>query len=242
MIAGPLLVSAVLVVSGPATAVALAGAVIAVGGVGFALTPAACGWRSTRPSRSSGHRSGGLRPGLRTLLVGNSALGFAAGATSVALPAAVLAQGRPGLAGVGFAAMAVGDVIGGLVYGTVRWRVTRPVQLCGSLVVAAVVGWGVVATAASLPALFALLAMSGVLGACVPICMSALLDDLAPRGSLTTHYTFMVGAGLIAGSAGNALSGALAQHYGAAAAFALDAAVVSGAGIWITARRRTLVR
>lgn len=120
MIAGPLLVSAVLVVSGPATAVALAGAVLAVGSVGFALTPAARGWRSTRPSRSSGQRSAGLRPGLRTLLVGNSALGFAAGATSVALPAAVLAQGRPGLAGVGFAAMAVGDGIGGRHFGRCR--------------------------------------------------------------------------------------------------------------------------
>ena len=237
MVTGPLLVSGLVAVSGPTAAVVIAAAVISCGGTGFALTAASRSWQPSRRRYGTAR----WRRGLRTLLVSNTALGFAAGAIAVALPAAALAHGQAAAAGIGFAAMSTGDLAGGLVYGVIRWRISRPVQLAVSTAAAAGADWLAVSMSGSLPALFGALLCGGALGACVPICSSALLDDLAPPGTLTTSYTVMVGSGLVAGSAGNAVAGVVAGRAGVGWAFALGAGAVSLAAIWVAARRSALV-
>jgi hypothetical protein len=84
--------------------------------------------------------------------------------------------------------------------------------------------------------------VGSALVAVTPIASSALLDDVAPRQSLTTAYTAVVGCGLVAGSAGNAVAGTVAQHHGAAVAYCLAAAAVTAAATWVTTRRSTLHR
>lgn len=221
MVAGPLLVSGIVALAGPATAVTASAALIAVGGVGFAATPAV---RNHRPRMlGPNRRRAGLTSGLLTLFVANIALGLAAGARGVSLPAATIAQGVPLLAGIGFAAMSVGDLIGGLAYGAIRWRASRSRQLVVSLVLTVVVAWVAVPASGALAVLFLTLLVSGVLGASVGICMSALLDDVTPPQSLTTAYTSMVSLGLAASAAGNASAGAVAERLGPAAGFGLAA-------------------
>ena len=221
MVAGPLLVSGIVAVAGPATAVIVSAAVIAVGGVGFAATQAV---RNHRPpvKGTDTHRAG-ITAGLLTLFAADIALGFAAGARGVSLPAAAITQGVPLLAGIGFAAMSVGDLVGGLAYGAIRWRATRSRQLIGSLVLTAVAAWVAVPASGVVPALFLTLLVSGLLAASVGICMSALLDDVTPPQSLTSAYTSMVSLGLVASATGNATAGAVAERLGPSGGFGLAA-------------------
>jgi hypothetical protein len=122
-IAGPLVVSAAVLLADPSVAVLLAAAFIGCGGIAFALTPAARGWHPemVRSEGDARTRSRLLSTGMITLLVANTATGFAAGVAAVALPAAVLAHGPAALTGIAFAIGAAGDVIGGLTYGAIRW-------------------------------------------------------------------------------------------------------------------------
>lgn len=237
LVLGPLLVSALVAVADPVSAVVLAALVIAAGGLGFAATPASRRWR---PSQRYGARRIGLRPGLVTLFAGNAALGFAGGVTAVALPAAALDQGAAALAGIGFATKAIGDLVGGLAYGAIRWRAGRTGQLVASLVVAALVGWAIAAASGSLALLFGILLVAGALAAGVGICWSALLDDVAPEGGLTTAYAWMVGLGLVASAAGTAVAGTVAEKAGPGWAFATSATAITVAALWVAVRRRTL--
>lgn len=237
-VAGPLTVSAAVLLAAPAVAVAFAAVVIGAAGVTFALTPAARAWLPAAEHPSD--RGQLLSPGLVTLLVANTAMGFAAGVGAVALPAVVLARGTAALAGVGFALRAAGDVIGGLAYGAIRWSKPRSTQLAAGLGLYAAFSWAFAGAAGILVALFALLLLGSTLVAVIPIVSSALLDDVAPRRSLTTAYTAMIGCSLLAGSGGNAVAGTVAQRYGPTAAYCLAATAVTAAACWATARRHTL--
>lgn len=235
MVAGPLLVAGIVALAGPMTAVVVAAAVIGVAGIGFAGTYAV---RTHQPLDSNASRS---RPrmtgGLLTLLVASAALGFASGAKGVSLPAAAITQGVPLLAGIGFAAMSIGDLVGGLAYGTIRWRAARSRQLAVSLLLTAGVAWVAVPASGSVAVLFPTLLASGVLGACVPICMSALLDDVTSPQSLTYAYTSMVSLSLVASAAGNATAGAMVERMGPAAGFGLGAGAATLALLWTVLRR-----
>ena len=237
-VAGPLVVSAAVLLATPAVAVVFAAAVIGAGGAAFALTPAARSWRPA-PSRHKG-RARLLNAGLVTLLVANMAAGFAGGIGAVALPAAVLAHGPAAVAGVGFALGAAGDVVGGLVYGAIRWSPPRATQLAAALALDAAFGWAIAGASGVLVALFALMFVGSSIVAVTPIASSALLDDVAPPNALTTAYTATVGCGLVAASGGNAVAGTIAQHYGPAAAYALAAAAITAAAAWVAVRRGSL--
>lgn len=133
--------------------------------------------------------------------------------------------------------MSIGDLIGGLGYGAIRWRATRPRQLTVSLLLTVLVAAFAVPASRTVIVLFPVLLASGVLGACVPICMSALLDDVVPPASLTSAYTAMVSLSLVASAAGNASAGALVQRGSPAAGFALAASAALLALVWTALRR-----
>ena len=237
MVVGPLLVSALIAVSSPASAVLVAALVIGAGGLGFAMTPASRGWRAQ--AAAVGHRFR-VPPGLFTLVLANVALGFSGGVVAVALPAAALAHGAAAVAGIGFAARSIGDLAGGLAYGAIRWQSSRTRQLIVSLAAAAGTSWLAASATGSLAVLVGVLLIGGIAAAAISILSSALLDDVAPTGAMTTSYTLMVGVGLVTSAAGNAVAGLVADRLSAAWAFAVAAAAVTAAVGWVGRRRRTL--
>ena len=237
MVVGPLLTSLLLAVWTAPGAVLVAAGVVGVGGPVFAATPAVRTWPAHRTVAGSRFRPGA---GLVTVLAVNVAAGLASGARAVALPAAAVVQDVPALAGVGFAALSVGDLLGGLAYGAIRWRASKAQQLLGSLAAAAVTSGVAAACAGVLPALFVVLLLGGTVGAAGGICLSALLDDVAPPHLLTTAYTTMVGLSLAASAGGNAAAGSIADAAGPAAGFGLSAAALGLAAGLLYWRRHTL--
>jgi MFS family permease len=121
LVLSPLLVSGLLLVAGPAAAVVVSSVLAGASGLVFARTRASRQWRPAAqlpPWRPHGLATAGMR----TLLSTNLAVGVLAGLVNVAVPAVALADGAPALAGLLFALAAVGDLLGGVVYGARPWR------------------------------------------------------------------------------------------------------------------------
>ncbi|GIE94687.1 MFS transporter [Paractinoplanes rishiriensis] len=234
MVTGPLLVAA-LALTGTATPVLpTAAALTAAGGLLFATAPAVRAWSPPSTTRPAGRIRSAIRTPVVTLVLGTFGVGAATGMLTVAVAAA-----RPALAGLLFAAFAAGELLGGLVYGGVRWTLPNPVRLivgqCGMSAAVALLalssgtGWPMPASMLLIGALTAPAAIAG----------SALLDDVVPPGSLGRAYTMLVAAGLIGVAAGNATAGRLAGD--TRTTLLLTAVTLSAVAAWTLARRRTLV-
>ncbi|WP_049569616.1 MFS transporter [Streptomyces sp. SBT349] len=226
LLAGPLLVSLLLVTVSPGSAVLVAGALAACSGLLFPR--AAAGGPHPRRVRPEG---GALAfPGVRTLLGGSLLGGLAAGLVGFGVPAVALDHGAPALSGVLLGVAAVGTLVAGLALGT------RPRHLPTVQAAATVTGLLLAASTGSLPAFAAVLFLHGACAAPVILAVSTLLDSVAPRAALTQAYALTVCAHLVGTAAGYALGGSLPPAPLPYAAAALAAAVA-----WTLLRRGTLV-
>src|SRR3712207_744854 len=125
-IGGPTLTALIVAVASPAAALVAAIVLTVAGTLMFAASPPSRRWRSG-DERDAGLLGPLRSPGLRTLIVSSFMLGFPIGALDVVLPAFGVEEGSRSLGGVFIAAMAVGSLAGGLLYGArvhghvVRW-------------------------------------------------------------------------------------------------------------------------
>jgi hypothetical protein len=234
MVAGPLLVAA-LMLTGTSTAVLPAAAALAAaGGLLFATAPAVRAWNPRVAGRAAGRSRPALGPPVVTLALSGFGVGAATGMLTVAVAAA-----RPALAGLLFAAFAAGELLGGLVYGGLRWTLPNRTRLvlgqCGmSAAVALLALWS--RSGWPMPALMLLI---GALAAPVAIAGSALLDHVVPPSSLGRAYTVLVATGLAGVAAGNAAAGRLAGN--TRTTLLLTAVILGAVAAWTRARRRRLI-
>ncbi len=235
VVAAPALVAGIIVIASPEAAVAAAGAIATGAALAFAATPASRRWRG------EAHATGWLGPlsaaGVRTVFVALAALGTAIGIVQVAVPAFTAAGGSAETGGLLLAALSAGSLAGGLVYGARTWP-GRPAVRLALLLGALAAGCALLAAATSNAVLALMLLAVGLVLAPATVVGSALLDDVAPAGSVTEAFTTMI-MGLVAGSAlGNALGGALVDGPGYEAA-ALGAAAVAACGAGLAYGRRS---
>jgi hypothetical protein len=237
VVAAPALVAGIVALASPGAAVAAAGALATGAALSFSATGASRRWRG------EAHATGWLgplsAPGVRTVFAALAALGAAIGVIQVAVPAFTAARGSAETGGLLLAALSAGSLAGGLVYGARTWR-GRPAIRLALLLTALAAGCALLAAATSNPVLALLLLAVGVILAPAAIVGSALLDVVAPAGTVTEAFTTMIMA-IVAGNAlGNALGGALVDGPGYEAS-ALTAAGMAGAGAALAyARRSTL--
>jgi MFS family permease len=237
VVTAPALVAAIATLTSPAVAVA-AGAVAASGGaLTFSATRASRHWVGAVPEQTW------LGPlaaaGMRTVFAALAALGAAIGIVQVAVPAFTATDGSPEAGGLLLAALSAGSLVGGLVYGGRSWP-GLPAQRLAILLASLGAGCALIAAAGSHATLALALLAVGVLLAPTTIVGSALLDVVAPAGTVTEAFTVMV-MGIVAGTAaGNAVGGAIVEGASYEAA-GLAATAVAGCGAaYVLARRRTL--
>jgi MFS family permease len=237
VVAAPALVAGIITIASPEAAVAVSGALATGAALAFAATGASRRWRG------EAHVTGWLgplaAPGVRTVFAALAALGVAIGIVQVAVPAFTAEGGSAETGGLLLAALSAGSLAGGLVYGARTWRGRAAIRLA-LLLTALAVGCALLAAATSNAVLALLLLGVGVILAPSAIAGSALLDVVAPTGTVTEAFTTMI-MGIVAGNAvGNALGGALVDGPGyEAAALAAAAAAALGAAL-AYARRSTL--
>lgn len=237
VVTAPAIVAGIVAVASPAAAVITAATLGAGSAIAFTFTGASRAWRGMR------HEVGWLgplvAPGMRTVFVVLLAFGTAVGIVQVAVPAFALDRGSDSIGGVLLAALSLGSLVGGLVYGSRSWPGTLPPRLAGVLA-----GIGVAFSLLALPTAYGplglLLVLGGVMFAPTVVICSTLLDTVAPPGTVTEAFAVTIMA-IVAGTAlGNALGGSLVESSYDAAVLAA-AGVAAGGAIVVLARRRTLV-
>jgi MFS family permease len=237
-IGGPLLVAVLVAVSSPQVALAAAAAMSATGTLAFAASRASRAWR---PQRSRGGAAAGalISPGMRTLLIVSAAYGVAFGAVEVAMPAFAARHGSAGTSGVLLAAMAVGSVLGGVLYGARSWRAEVPdlfVRFAALFAIALVP----VAFAGSIPAMFVLITVAGFFIAPWAATTYVLVGRLVPPDALTEAFTWETTAVVAGFALGGALSGALVEQAGVREAFLAAAGLAAVSAVVAWTRRATL--
>jgi MFS family permease len=232
-VAAPLLVAAAVTLGGPGTAALAVATLGPLGVAAFVAHPAVRSWRPVADGER--HAGGALRSaGVRTLVFVFALVGTAFGAVEVAVPASADA----GLAGVLLALWGAGSLTGGLIAA----RAAAPadaVRRVRRLLVALSVGHLVLVPATGPVALALLLPAAGLAIAPTFACTFGLVEELAPRGTLTEAYTWLSSAISAGIAVGAALAGTLAEHQGPSAAFALSAgAAAVGAAVAALSRLR----
>jgi MFS family permease len=243
-IAGPGLVS-VLILLGSAP-IALAGvAALRVGsGAGLAsltmLSPP-----RTPATASRAHRGSVLRNHAVLALIPVALLAFGSiSAIEVAVSALAQRHGHPAAAGALIAALSVGGVAGGLLRGHLAHRARRASthQLLAALAVLTI-AWATPAIVTSLPALAAVLLAAGLAMNPMISLHYDLLADYVPSEHRTEAFGWLNAANAAGAAVGSALAGALSTR-SPAGGFATAAAMTAAAALitliatpWLTAKR-----
>ena len=237
-ILGPLAAAVLIAVGSPAAAVLAIAAARLAGMLAFASTQASRRWR---PDRRERHWAGALTSaGMLTLIFGDIPLGAMFGALDVAVPAFAKAEGTAAAAGIALAALAVGSMLGGIVYGA------RPRRLDGHrytiLLAIEAVLLVPLAFVDSVAGLAVLMAIAGIVVAPLSTVAFGLLDRVAPAGMATEATSWIITAYQVGLAIGTGAAGALVEHSGTRAAFLAACGCAAVAAMITLARRPTLGR
>lgn len=182
-----------------------------VGVVGFTATPASRAWRSE--PREAGRLGALDSPGMWTLTVASLPYGMVFGALDVATPAFADLHGAAEAAGFALAALALGSMAGGLIYGSRSWPWDLPARYLLLLLTLASL-LALASLSSGLPLLAVMLAIAGLMIAPATTIIYSLLDRVAPRGTATEATTWMILGYAVGGAAGAALAGVAVEESG----------------------------
>jgi hypothetical protein len=129
-IASPLLAAFVVAAFSTHVAVLVLIVVEFAGVLAFTATDASRSWRSE--PREAGRLGALESPGMRTVVLAALPYGMVFGALDVGAPAFADVYGAAESAGIALAALALGSMIGGLIYGSRSWPWDLPARCCSS--------------------------------------------------------------------------------------------------------------
>jgi MFS family permease len=236
-ISGPLLTALLVAVNGPSAAMIAAAVMMFVGSLALTTSAPSRAWRSTATSR---RLAGPLASvGMRTLLYAILPIGLAFGTLGVVIPAIATRHHQPAAAGLLSAAFAAGSLVGGLWYGSRRWRGSMARRyLVLNLLFA--VGMAPLLIVGGIPIMCLLLALAGASLAPVTTCLYALTEDVAPPGTTTEAFTWTFTANSTGAAGGSALAGAVIQSSGIRPALFIAVGGAATGAVITALRRRTL--
>jgi MFS family permease len=215
---GPLIVVATATLSSAGAAVVLTGL---LGVAGTLVVTSSGPSRAWRGERGGGHWAGPLRsPGIRVLIAALTFVGVALGVVSVAVVTYADARGISYASGLLLALTAGGAFIGGVTYGR-RPRLGPADRRLALLMAGLAAGYLPLMWAPPLPLMVVLALLSGVFLAPVLACTFTLVDGLAPRGTVTEAFAWLVTAFGVGSAAGAALAGVAGDAAGVHGAFAV---------------------
>jgi MFS family permease len=224
-IAGPLVTAVVIAVGSPTLAVLANAAFAAVGTLIFLVSRASRSWRG---AASRVNWAGPLRSrGILALLAVEVAFGVSLGAMEISITAFATQEGSSSMAGVLIAFQAAASLAAGLWYGSRHHEASpgdRYPRICLLLAVGLVPLLFTTSIAEAVP----LMVVSGFALAPAGTVLYGLVDELAPAGTATEAFTWMVTAISAGVAAGSALGGAIVTgghpHRGLVATVAAAAA------------------
>jgi MFS family permease len=203
-------------------ALVAAGAILLAGTAAFALHPASRAWRPEAAVERP--RGGSLgTPAMRTLVAILLGVGVLFGGVEVAVTAATDTLGGTAAAGPLLGLWGAGSLLGGML----AVRLGGAHGVAGLVLVLCLLTAGhlaLVPAAGSVVALGAVLTVAGAAIAPTYAAVYAMVDHAAPAGTVTEAFAWLATAIAIGASVGAAAAGAVADHAGPGAAFALAGA------------------
>ena len=208
-ILGPVLAAGLAEGISPRLPMVVMAAFSATGVIWFATSHESRTWRSKHVGER--HLLGPLMAGpVRRVLLSILGLAFAWGALELAIPA--YAQENDASPGGLLSIWAVGSVIGGLGYAARRWT-SSPQRMLGILLALNLLGFLIIFLAQTPLQLGILLLLTGVVNAPVIATFYVLIEELAPRGTVTEAFTWVSTMFLVGISGGVALAGIVADAF-----------------------------
>lgn len=236
-VSGPLVVAGCVAWASPVAALWLGAALGAVGVLVVATSKPVRRWR---PEPREAHWLGPLRsPGLVVLLTSLIGLGVAIGTLNVVLVDYAEHNKFPGGAGTLMAINAFGSLIGALVYGARTWR-GSPTSHLLILRVALGAAYALLLMVPAPPLMVAIMVVSGVCFAPSLTVMFMLTGELAPAGTATEAFAWLITLFNVGAAAGAAISGFVIAHAGLSSAGLTAVAGIAAAVLIQVAGRRTL--
>jgi MFS family permease len=237
-ILGPALAGIMVAAPWSGTGLVFSAVCMVVGGVGFALTTAV---RSVRPVPGGGGRLLGAlaTPGMRTIALAALGFGVTVGFVEVAIPAAATKAGHAPLGGVMLAAWSLTSVIFGVYYAARPWPQRMGLRLPFLLGMFALFV-APLATTSSLLWLALLSLLAGMWITPQSTTHSTAIELVAPEGTATEAFGWIVTAVTIGLAAGQSTSGYLVEHVGVWSSFIASsiAGLLIAALVWL--RRHTV--
>jgi predicted MFS family arabinose efflux permease len=235
---GPVLVAVILSAASAPAALLTTAALMLVGTLAMVWTPPARRARSASSTAPLRFDLGPLAaPGFRPVVVAilAAAVGLSMAFTSIA--ARPQTQRLAGAAGYIEAAIAVGSVAGGLLWGRRRHTHTPFAHLAGLIGVLGV-GIAISAGATSLTTLGALMALTGLAIAPLFVVSYLAADEMAPEHQQTEASTWVNTANNIGSAAGASVAGLLIDRASISAGFLVGGAILGLTSVltWLTHR------
>jgi len=189
-IVGPLTVAACTAVVAPIAALWVQIVLTLTGVASFAAAGPSRRWRPEMVTRR--HWLGPLRhPGLAVLLFAAAGIGYALGTLNLLAVGYTERTPLPGGAPVLLALNATGALLGALTYGAVRWSIQLRMRIL-LFVTGLFVSYSLLAFVPSPPLMFALMVLTGLFLAPMLTAAFALIAELAPRGTTTEAFAWLV--------------------------------------------------
>ncbi|MFL6142981.1 MAG: MFS transporter [Labedaea sp.] len=240
-ILGPAVAGLLIATPWPGTGV-LAGSVCMVAGaIGFALAPAVRGHAPTGEASEGGRLLGALTsPGMRTAVLAVLGFGMTIGFVEVAVPAAATEAGHAPVGGLLLALWSVTSVIFGIGYA--RWPWPRELRYRQAVLLGAfALLVALLAIPTGLLALGAAMMLAGTLITPQATTHSAVLEIVAPKGTVTEAFGWVITAATLGLAIGQSVSGWLVEHVSIRSSYlaASAAGVLVAALVWV---RRDTVR
>ncbi|MER6096290.1 MFS transporter [Streptomyces sp. NPDC001728] len=216
--AGPLLLTLLVSLWSPAAALLVINLLGVLGALSVVLSEPSRTWRS---APREAHWLGALRsPGLLALLGSFFFVGLALGSITVAAVAYADDRGTPAVYGWLMAALGLGALLGGVVYGARQWAGAPERRLRVLVLLLAVCYLPLVLTPGPV-AMTALSVLSGVFLAPVLACAFIVVDRHAPRGTVTEAFSWLVTTFGVGSALGSAVAGPAVELAGTATGFAV---------------------
>ncbi|GAA5213774.1 MFS transporter [Streptomyces thinghirensis] len=215
---GPLLVTVCVSLWSPMVALLALNAVGVLGALSVVVSPPSRAWRS---APREAHWLGALRSsGLLALLGAFLFIGMALGSITVASVPYADEHGGDAVYGWLMAALGLGALVGGAVYGARQWT-GDPARRLRVLVALLAVCYLPLLLMPGAVAMVLLTVLAGVFLAPCIACAFVLVDRHAPRGTVTEAFSWLVTTFTVGASVGTGLAGPVVEHGGVLWGFAL---------------------
>lgn len=239
-ILGPALAGVLIAAPWPPTGVVAGVVCMTAGSIWFALTPLQRTYRPDTSERTPNLLGALASSGMRTVALAAMGFGVTVGMVEVAVPAAATHAGTPSMSGLLLGLFSVSSVLFGVFYATRPWPRDLALRLPALLGVFAILV-SLLAIPSTLLGLAGALLLAGTMITPQSTAHSATLELVAPRGTVTEAFSWVITAVTFGLAIGQSLSGQLVDHVGVWAAFLVSAVLglAFAAVLWL---RRGTVR